>query len=80
MAEFFTVAEAAAILKISPKTLYALAAARAVPCTRPGGTRAIRFTPAHLDAIAAQGEQPVIRPPTRLQAAALRRGRGRRVA
>jgi excisionase family DNA binding protein len=77
----FTVAEAAAWLKISKKSLYALTAARAVPFTRPAGTKHIRFTQAHLDQIAADGYQPPIAAPTRIQVAARRRaGRSGRVA
>lgn len=71
---FFTVREAAAILKISPKTLYGLTAARTVPFTKVG--KHIRFSQAHIDAIAKAGEQPVIEPPTQIQIAARRRGRG----
>lgn len=73
----FTVKQAAEKLNISPKTLYKLTAARAVPFTRPAGVRAIRFTQAHIDAIAASGEQPVIEAPTRIQVAARRRRIGR---
>ncbi|WP_045746424.1 helix-turn-helix domain-containing protein [Actinoplanes rectilineatus] len=57
------VKEAAAYLGISPKTLYAMTAARSVPFTRPGGGKHIRFSQAHLDAIVAAGEQQVIQPP-----------------
>lgn len=59
------VKEAAAYLRISPKKLYALTAAREVECTRFG--RAIRFTQDDLDAIVAQRKQPVIAPPSRLR-------------
>jgi excisionase family DNA binding protein len=76
---YLTVREAAAILKISPKTLYKLTASRTVPFTRPGGGKAIRFTQAHLAAIAEAGEQPVIAAPIRLQVAT-RRGRAGRAA
>ena len=78
--QFFTVKEAAAQLKISAKTLYALTAARAVPFTRPAGTKHIRFSQAHLDQIVAMGEQPVIEPPTRLHVSARRGRAGRRAA
>jgi len=72
----FTVKEAADYLRIPVKTLYKLTAARAVPFTRPGGTRHIRFTQEHLDTIAANGEQRVISAPTRLQVVASRTARG----
>ncbi len=65
--KFYTVKEAAALLRISPKTLYKMTAARAVPFSRPGGTRSIRFSQEHIDQIAADGYQPVIAPPTRLR-------------
>lgn len=67
--------QAAAYLGISKKSLYALTAARAVPFSRPAGTKHIRFTQAHLDEIVAAGEQPVIAPPTQLQVAARRPAR-----
>jgi excisionase family DNA binding protein len=77
----FTVAEAAALLKLPKKSLYALTAARAVPFTRLAGTKHIRFTEEHLDQIAADGYQAPITAPTRIQVAARRRaGRARRVA
>lgn len=76
---FFTVREAAAILKLSPKTLYKLTASRSVPFSQPGGVRSIRFTPAHIDAIAKAGERPVIEPPAPLRAQR-RLGRMGRVA
>lgn len=60
--------EAAAYLGISKSALYAKTAAREVPFTRVG--KHIRFSQAHLDAIVAAGEQPVITAPTRLQATA----------
>lgn len=52
--------EAAAYLGIPKKTLYAKTAAREVPFTKVG--RHIRFSQAHLDAIVAAGEQPVVQP------------------
>lgn len=57
---------AAAFLGLTKKALYGMTAARSVPFTKVG--RNIRFSQAHLDAIVAAGEQPVIQAPARLQA------------
>lgn len=69
-----SVQQAAALLGIPAKTLYAKTAARTVPFTKIG--RHIRFTQEHLRQIVAAGEQPTATAPTRLQIAS-RRGRGR---
>jgi excisionase family DNA binding protein len=68
--------QAAAWLGISKRTLEEYVTARSVPFTKVG--RHVRFTQAHLDAIVAAGEQPVIEAPTRLQA--VRPRSARRVA
>jgi excisionase family DNA binding protein len=72
-----TIKEAAAYLGIPAKTLYALTAARKVPFTRPAGTKHIRFSQEHLDRIVADGDQPVIEPPTRLRLVAARTPKGK---
>ena len=70
------VEQAAAWLNIPPKTLRNLVSARRVPFTRPAGTKHVRFTQAHLDAIVAVGEEPVVQPSVPLHLV----GRRRRVA
>jgi excisionase family DNA binding protein len=57
--------EAAAWLGITKSSLYAMTAARSVPFTKVG--RRIKFSQAHLDAIVAAGEQPVIESSTPLR-------------
>jgi excisionase family DNA binding protein len=59
--------QAAAYLGLTKSALYAKTAARSVPFTKIG--RNIRFTQAHLDAIVAAGEQPVIESPAQLRLA-----------
>lgn len=62
--------EAADWLGISWETLRKRVSARQVPHTRIGGS--VRFAQHHLDAIVAQGEQPVATAPTRAQVTAIR--------
>lgn len=59
--------QAAAWLNIPVNTLRDLVSARAVPFTRPGGTRHVRFAQEHLAAIVTSGEVPIVKAPTRLE-------------
>jgi excisionase family DNA binding protein len=59
-----TIAEAAAYLNIPRTTLRDYVTERHVPFTRIG-RRHVRFTPEHLAAIIAAGEQPVRQQPSR---------------
>jgi excisionase family DNA binding protein len=59
------VEQAAAWLGIPKNALYAMTAARSVPFTKVG--KHVRFSQAHLDAIVAAGEQPVVKPPSELR-------------
>jgi excisionase family DNA binding protein len=69
------IAEAAAWLSVSPSWLQKRVSARLVPHTRIG--KHVRFTQDHLDQIVAEGETPVIEPPSYLSLRIPSRGRRR---